>query len=80
MYYVYIIQSINHPDQIYVGCTQDLKKRLANHNCGTTSHTNKFKPWKLTVYIAFDKKDKAYNFEAYLKSGTGRAFRDKRLL
>lgn len=80
MYYVYIIQSINNPEQIYIGCTQDLKKRLSNHNAGTTTHTAKFKPWKLIVYIAFDQKDKAYEFEEYLKSGSGRAFRDKRLI
>ena len=80
MYYVYIIQSINHPDQIYVGCTEDLNKRLSNHNCGTTPHTDKYRPWKLIMYLAFENKDKAYCFEEYLKSGSGRAFRDKRFL
>ena len=80
MYHVYIIQSLNYPDQIYVGCTTDLNKRLSNHNSGTTFHTNKYAPWKLTVYVSFDNKDKAYAFEEYLKSGSGRAFRDKRLL
>ena len=80
MYYVYIIQSINNSTQIYVGCTQNLNQRLFNHNSGTTSHTDKFKPWKLIMYLAFENKDKAYNFEEYLKSGSGRAFRDKRFL
>ena len=80
MYYVYIIQSINHPDQVYVGCTEDLQKRLSNHNCGTTPHTDKYKPWKRVMYLAFENKDKAYAFEEYLESGSGRAFRDKRLL
>lgn len=80
MYYVYIIRSINHLDQIYVGCTEDLNKRLSNHNCGTTPHTDKYKPWKLVMYLAFENKDKAYEFEEYLKSGSGRAFRDKRFL
>jgi len=80
MHYVYIIQSLNYPDQIYVGCTTDLKKRMSNHNSGTTSHTEKYKPWKLVVYLAFEDKAKAYVFEEYLKSGSGRAFRNKRLL
>jgi len=80
MYYVYIIQSISHPDQIYVGCTEDIKKRLSNHNSGTTSHTDKYKPWKIVVYIAFEDKTKAYDFEAFLKSGSGREFRDRRLV
>lgn len=80
MYYVYIIQSITDPSKVYVGCTQDLKKRISNHNFGTTFHTKKYKPWELVVYIAFEKRQKAYEFEEYLKSGSGRAFRDKRLL
>lgn len=80
MYYVYIIQSINHPDQVYVGCTEDIKKRLSNHNNGTTPHTDKFKPWKIATYVAFEDKVKAYEFEKYLKSGSGREFRNKRLL
>jgi putative endonuclease len=57
-----------------------LKKRISDHNSGTTRHTDKYKPWKIIVYIAFGQKDKAYEFEEYLKSGSGRAFRDKRLL
>ena len=80
MHYVYIIRSISFPDKIYVGCTSDLKKRLSNHNSGTTPHTDKFKPWKLVVYLGFENKQNAIDFEEYLKSGSGRAFRDKRLL
>jgi putative endonuclease len=60
MYYVYIIKSINHPDEIYVGCTEDLKKRLSNHNTGTTPHTVKYLPWKLVFYASFENKFKAY--------------------
>jgi predicted GIY-YIG superfamily endonuclease len=77
---VYIIRSLTSSDQIYVGCTSDLRKRLANHNCGTTSHTDKYKPWKLVMYLAFNNEEKAVEFEKYLKSHSGRAFRDKRFL
>lgn len=80
MHYVYILKSTLYPDQIYVGCTEDLKKRLSNHNAGTTPHTSKFKPWKFEVYIAFENKEKAIAFEKYLKSGSGREFRKKRLV
>ena len=80
MHYVYIIKSINNPEQIYVGHTQDLKKRLSNHNCGTTPHTAKYKPWELVMYLSFNSEEKAIEFESYLKSHSGRAFRDKRLL
>ena len=80
MYYIYIIKSLVATDQLYVGCTQDLVKRLANHNCGTTEHTKKYRPWELVMYLAFTNKHKAVEFEKYLKSHSGRAFRDKRLL
>ena len=80
MFYVYIIQSINDPNQKYTGCTSNLKKRLYNHNSGTTPHTKKYKPWELLVSIGFKDKDKAATFEKYLKSGSGRAFSLKRFL
>ena len=57
-----------------------MKKRLSDHNCGTTTHTDKYKPWKVVTYIACDDKDKAYAFEEYLKSVSDRAFRDKKLI
>ena len=80
MYFVYIIRSINNPEQIYIGKTTNLKKRLSDHNCGTTSHTAKYMPWELVVYICFINELKAIAFENYLKSGSGREFRQRRLL
>ena len=78
MKYVYLLQSIPHPDQRYVGLTSDLKKRLAAHNAGQSSHTAKFRPWTLVGYLAFSDETKASAFEKYLKSGAGRAFANKR--
>jgi putative endonuclease len=80
MFYVYIIRSVEYPDQIYVGRTEDLKTRLSAHDSGNSPHTSKYAPWKLETYIAFVDKSKALSFEEYLKSGTGRQFRNKRLL
>lgn len=80
MHYVYILRSIDFPDQIYVGCTQDLKNRLSNHNAGTIFHTAKYISWQLEMYLAFQDKDKAIDFEKSLKSHSGRAFKDKRFL
>ena len=78
MFYVYLIRSISFPDQVYVGITEDLKKRLKIHNTGGSAHTAKYKPWELVVYIGFKTKDKARQFEKYLKSGSERAFAKKR--
>jgi predicted GIY-YIG superfamily endonuclease len=80
MYYVYLLQSLTFPDQIYIGFTQNINKRLSNHNSGTTSHTAKYIPWKLVVSLEFEDKVKALEFENYLKSGSGRAFIKKRFL
>lgn len=77
---VYIIRSINHPEQIYVGRTVNLKKQLSNHNASTTPHTAKYKPWELMIQLGFKSEMKTVEFEQYLKSGSGRAFRDKRLI
>ncbi len=80
MYYVYLIQSINHPNQHYVGFSDDLRTRIRDHNWGNSIHTSKFKPWTLTCYFAFSDAKKAKVFEKYLKSGSGRAFLKKHLL
>ena len=77
MYYTYILQSIEHPEHFYVGYTDDLERRLKQHNSGNSIHTNKFKPWKIRGYTAFDTEDKAKNFEQFLKTGNGRIFQKK---
>jgi predicted GIY-YIG superfamily endonuclease len=79
MYYVYLNQSTSHPDQRYIGFTEDLKSRLTAHNAGESKHTAKFCPWELVVYHAFKDKRKAQEFEYYLKTGSGKAFANKRL-
>jgi len=79
MWYVYIIRSINFPDQEYTGATADLKRRIAEHNAGRSTHTSKFMPWELVWYCAFPDKHRALAFESYLKSHSGRAFAKKRL-
>lgn len=77
MYYVYLIESIHHPTQRYVGCTNDLKRRMEEHNRGESLHTSKFHPWDLKLYIAFQDKQKASDFEHYLQHGSGHAFASK---
>jgi len=79
MKYVYMIESIPHSDQRYIGLTSDIKERLKAHNEGRSKHTSKFKPWKLITYFAFSEESKAFEFEKYLKSGSGKAFANKRL-
>jgi putative endonuclease len=79
MYYVYLLQSLASPAQSYVGFSADLKTRFRAHNAGSSPHTNKFRPWKLVIYVAFTDKAQALAFERYLKSHSGKAFARKRL-
>ena len=73
-YYVYILVDITTETHHYTGVTEDLQARLAKHNAGEVPHTSKFKPWRIQTAIAFDGKEKAYAFEAYLKTHSGRSF------
>jgi predicted GIY-YIG superfamily endonuclease len=75
--YVYILQSED-GQHFYVGITDNLDGRLAIHNAGRVTHTAKFKPWKLRTYVAFADSVRAFEFERYLKSASGRAFASKR--
>lgn len=79
MKHVYLIQSVSHPEQRYVGITSDFKARLAAHNYGQSPHTSKYRPWELVAAVTFTNDRKALEFESYLKSGSGRAFANKRL-
>jgi putative endonuclease len=79
MFYVYILRSKSRPDQTYIGSTNDLRWRLAQHNAGKSIHTNKFKPWNLMAYVALSDKLLAETFERYLKTGSGRAFAKRHL-
>jgi len=77
MYFVYVLQSTIFPERKYVGITIDVQRRLLEHNTGKSIHTNKFRPWKIMTFIAFDDLSKAQSFEVYLKSHSGRAFSKK---
>ena len=80
MFYVYLLESLTFPKEVYVGFSENVKQRLKEHNSGKSIHTNKFKPWKLETCVIFSNKNKALEFEKYLKTHSGRAFRNKRLI
>ncbi len=78
-YYVYILQSKVNTDRFYVGFTENIENRLKDHNSGKDSHTSKYKPWRIKTAVAFTDRQKALDFERYLKTKSGRAFAKKRL-
>ena len=79
MYYVYILKS-SKSDILYYGYTEDLKRRINEHNAGQSKFTKGHTPWNLIWYCAFMNKQSAKDFELYLKSGSGKAFTYKRLV
>lgn len=64
----------------YVGCTRNLDERLSRHNKGYVSYTSSRLPITLVVNANFPDQYKAYLFEKYLKSGSGRAFAKRHFL
>ena len=71
-WYVYYLKCAD--GGFYVGCTKYLKARLERHRTGKVKSTRGRLPVYLCLCMAFPSKDKAFKFESYLKSGSGRAF------
>ena len=78
MYYTYILLCSN--GEYYKGCTNNIEDRLLRHQRGYVESTKDLLPVKLITYTAFTDKSKAFEFEKYLKSGSGRAFLKKHLV
>jgi len=78
VFYTYILQLKD--KTYYVGYSSDLKNRVKAHNEGSISSTKNLRPVKLVYYSAFSTQKKATDFEKYLKTSSGFAFRNKRLI
>ena len=77
MRHVYILRSVSCPWRHYIGVTLDLDRRLVAHNAGMSPYTSKFRPWNIIVAVCFQDDARAFLFEKYLKSPSGRAFAKK---
>ena len=73
-HFVYVLRSMTRTGSYYVGRTTDVHRRISEHNAGKCKHTEKYRPWELSAFIAFPDSRRAITFERYLKSGSGRAF------
>ncbi len=78
MQYVYILKCSD--GSYYTGCTNSIENRLERHRKGFVHYTKDKLPLELVFYASFKEKYKAFQFEKYLKSGSGIAFRNKRLV
>ncbi len=78
MYYVYILLCSD--KTYYTGLTENIKKRINEHNNKSVEYTKYRLPIKLYWLGLFRNKKVAVNFEQYLKTGSGNAFFKKRLI
>ena len=78
MFYTYIIKSWKN-DKLYIGFTNDLRKRFKEHNDGRSKYTKGRGPYDLIYYEACLEKEDARSRELYLKSGRGRRYINSRL-
>lgn len=71
-YYIYILQSLNH-NFIYIGFTDNLQRRLREHNSGSVISTQHYSPLDLIHYEAYRNIKDAKRREKYLKTNKGKA-------
>jgi len=76
MFYIYFIYSDNY-NKYYIGFTQNIEKRLAQHNSNDNKHsfTAKLKPWRLVANFAVgDSKQDAMKVERFIKKQKSKQF------
>ena len=73
MFTVYVLYSEEF-NRTYTGLTNDLERRLKEHNSKQNRSTKAYVPWKVIYKEEIETRIKAREREKYLKSGIGRDF------
>jgi len=76
MFIVYLLKS-DIANKSYVGVTNDIKRRLNEHNSGKHAYTKRYMPWTIIYMKKFNNFIDARKKEKYLKSANGRKFLKK---
>ena len=66
MYYVYVLKSLENKD-LYIGISDNLRKRFKDHNKGKVWLTKGYRPWELIYYEAYKSKRDITRREKQLK-------------
>jgi putative endonuclease len=77
-FYVYVLESGKNKN-LYIGYTNNLRKRIKEHNQGFTKSTRPFLPWHLIYYEACLNEKDAKRREKYFKTNQGRRLLKRRL-
>ncbi len=75
-WHVYILYSSRY-QRSYVGISEDVDRRLTDHNRGYVQSTRPYLPWQLVYVEAMKSREEARAREKYLKSSAGRRWRKK---
>ena len=73
MYFVYAISSKSR-NYIYVGLTNNIERRISEHNKGYNKTTKPYMPFILIYQKSFNTRIEARLHEKYLKGGSGKKF------
>lgn len=73
MFYVYILRSVS-DKKLYIGYTENLQRRLKEHNSGNNFSTKTRLPLKIIYYEAYFNKEDAQERELFFKTGWGRKY------
>ena len=76
---MYILRSMTDKN-LYIGSTNNIRRRLTEHNSGGVDSTKSRIPFSLEAFIAVKDQSKAIELEQYFKTGSGRALLQKRIL
>ena len=71
MWYVYVLRSLKN-SRLYTGSTNDLERRLTEHDTGQSKYTSLTKPFKLVYKEVYSTRIEARRRELFLKTGKGR--------
>jgi putative endonuclease len=76
VYKVYVLKSLR-DKKSYVGITNNIQRRLIQHNSGNSYYTKRHKPWKIVYTETFENIIEARKREKYFKSASGRRYLKK---
>ncbi|HSD98068.1 MAG TPA: GIY-YIG nuclease family protein [Patescibacteria group bacterium] len=71
MFSVYVLKSLAN-GRLYTGSTNNVERRLREHNAGQTKYTRSTRPFVLIYQEVYDTKVEAIRRERFLKTGKGR--------
>jgi putative endonuclease len=80
MWYVYVLESLSEKDFYYVGSTNNVERRLEEHNAGMSQSTKHYIPFSIAFYVAVKTESHARELEQYFKTGSGKAVWKKRFI